>query len=109
MVSLTHGRYEFNAAPNIPVRGCPAEGQLNCALHLFFWLIATYFGLRFLCAGFAQWTARPAGLRVWVAIFLLVMVQMTTALRPIVGTADTLVQKEKKFFVKHWLQQMKKP
>ena len=83
----------------------PAMG----ALHLFFWLIATYFGLRFLCAGFAQWTARPAGLRVWVAIFLLVMVQMTTALRPIVGTADTLVQKEKKFFVKHWLQQMEKP
>src|SRR5438093_13693847 len=37
----------------------PAMG----ALHLFFWLIATYFGLRFLCAGFAQWTARPAGLR----------------------------------------------
>src|SRR3989442_781248 len=83
----------------------PAMG----ALHLFFWFIATYFGLRFLCAGFAQWTARPAGLRVWVAIFLLVMVQMTTALRPIVGTADTLVQKEKKFFVKHWLQQMEKP
>src|SRR2546426_2401635 len=83
----------------------PAMG----ALHLFFWFIATYFGLRFLCAGFAQWTARPAGLRVWVAIFLLVMVQMTTALRPIVGTADTFVQKEKKFFVKHWLQQMEKP
>src|SRR6266545_2659483 len=69
----------------------PAMG----ALHLTFWLIATYFGLRFLCVGFAQWQARPAGLRVWIAIFLLVMVQMTTALRPIVGTGDSLLDKEK--------------
>jgi len=83
----------------------PAMG----ALHLTFWLIATYFGLRFLCVGFAQWQARPAGLRVWIAIFLLVMVQMITALRPIVGTGDSLLDKEKKFFVKHWIEQIEKP
>ena len=79
------------------------------ALHLAFWFIATYFGLRFLCAGFAQLSGRSGGLRVWIAIFLLVMVQMTTALRPIVGTADTLLPAEKKFFVKHWLEQLEKP
>jgi hypothetical protein len=79
------------------------------ALHLAFWVIATYFGLRFLCAGFAQLSGKAGGLRVWITIFLLVMVQMTTALRPIVGTADTLLPGEKKFFVKHWLEQLEKP
>jgi hypothetical protein len=83
----------------------PAMG----ALHLVFWLIATYFGLRFLCVGFAHLSGRSGGLRVWVPIFLLVMVQMTTALRPIVGTADTFLPKEKKFFVKHWIEQLEKP
>ena len=82
----------------------PAMG----ALHLIFWFIATYFGLRFLHAGFTHLSARPAGLRVWVVIFLLVMIQMTTALRPIVGTADSLLPTEKKFFVKHWLEQLHK-
>lgn len=83
----------------------PAMG----ALHLAFWIIATYFGLRFLCAGFAQLSGRSGGLGVWITIFLLVMVQMTTALRPIVGTADTLLPTEKKFFVKHWIEQLEKP
>jgi hypothetical protein len=35
-------------------------------------------------------------------IFLLVMVQMTTALRPLIGTADTLLPTEKRFFLGHW-------
>lgn len=83
----------------------PAMG----ALHLAFWTIATYFGLRFLCAGFAQLSGRSGGLGVWIIIFLLVMVQMTTTLRPIVGTADTLLPTEKKFFLKHWLEQLEKP
>jgi hypothetical protein len=83
----------------------PAMG----ALHLAFWVVATYFGLRFLCAGFAQLSSRSGGLGVWITIFMLVMVQMTTALRPIVGTADTLLPAEKKFFLKHWLEQLEKP
>ena len=29
--------------------------------------------------------------------------QMTTALRPLVGTADTLLPREKKFFAVHWI------
>src|SRR5664279_4915461 len=60
-------------------------------LHLVFWFIATIFGLRFLEAGFSHSNARShAGFHTWVVIFLLVAVQMTTALRPILGTADTL-------------------
>lgn len=72
-------------------------------LHLAFWLIATYFGLRFLNTGFAQLsTSFNGGLKVWVVIFLLVMLQMTTALRPLIGTSDTFLPTEKKFFVSHW-------
>jgi hypothetical protein len=73
------------------------------ALHLGFWFIATLFGLRFLRAGFAHSLARSAvGLYTWIVIFLLVALQMTTALRPLLGTADTLLPKEKKFFLAHW-------
>ena len=39
------------------------------ALHLTFWCIATYFGVRFLSEGFAHLSGKPAGLRVWVTSF----------------------------------------
>ena len=72
-------------------------------LHLVFWFIATIFGLRFLQAGFSHSNARShTGFHTWVIIFLLVAVQMTTALRPILGTADTFLPTEKQFFVSHW-------
>jgi hypothetical protein len=74
-------------------------------LHLLFWGIATIFGMRFLGAGFAGTQAKSqAGLRVWAVIFVLVCLQLTTALRPIIGTSDTVFPgaTEKKFFIKHW-------
>jgi hypothetical protein len=74
------------------------------ALHLAFLLVSTYFGLRFLNSGFsAQEDRSGGGIKVWMVIFLLVMLQMTTALRPWVGKADTFLPVEKKFFVSHWL------
>lgn len=77
------------------------------ALHLVFWLVSTYFGLRFLSAGFAHHQDKSGGLSVWVLIFVMVMLQMTTALRPIVGTADTYLPEQKKFFVTHWIDSLK--
>jgi len=72
-------------------------------LHLVFWFIATIFGLRFLQAGFSHSNARShTGFHTWVIIFLLVAVQMTTALRPILGTADTFLPTEKQFFLSLW-------
>ena len=72
-------------------------------LHLAFWAIATFFGLRFLESGFSHTRARSTiGLNTWIIIFILVTIQMTTALRPLVGTSDTLLPKDKKFFVSHW-------
>jgi hypothetical protein len=72
-------------------------------LHLIFWGIATVFGLRFLEAGFSHSRARSnAGFNTWVVIFILVVLQMTTALRPIVGRSETFLPETKKFFLSHW-------
>jgi hypothetical protein len=74
------------------------------ALHLIFWFIALCFGLRFLEAGFSHSHARStAGFRTWAVIFILVAVQMTTALRPIIGKADTFMPTQKQFFLSHWI------
>ncbi len=79
-------------------------------LHLCFWFISTFFGLRFLGAGFSHSHARSsAGLNLWIIIFLLVVVQMTTALRPIVGTAKTFLPAEKEFFLTHWTECLNAP
>lgn len=73
-------------------------------LHLLFWGISTVFGLRFLQAGFAHAKAKSnSGLNTWAVIFLLVVLQMTTALRPIVGPAEeTFLPTKKVFFISHW-------
>jgi hypothetical protein len=77
-------------------------------LHLLFWFIAMWFGLRFLHVGFGHFSARSrSGLNVWTVIFLLVALQMTTALRPLLGRADTFLPAEKKFFVNHWMDCLK--
>jgi hypothetical protein len=53
--------------------------------------------------GFSHANAKSqAGLNVWVVIFLLVALQMTTALRPILGKSDSFFPTEKKFFIGHW-------
>ena len=79
-------------------------------LHLIFWLVATLFGVRFMKAGFSHANAKShAGLNVWIVIFLLVALQMTTALRPILGKSDTFFPTEKKFFIGHWFDCLKSP
>ena len=78
-------------------------------LHLAFWFTATLFGVRFLKHGFAQAEAKSqAGVNVWICIFLLVALQMTTALRPIIGKSDTFFPTEKKFFIGHWFDTLEK-
>jgi hypothetical protein len=56
-------------------------------------------------------SAKSGGaLVVWMIIFVTVCVQMTTALRPIIGTSDTFLpdSKDKKFFLAHWFDMMEK-
>jgi hypothetical protein len=74
------------------------------AMHFGFWFVASYFGMRFMNTGFVQLDARGrGGLKTWLVVFMLVALQVTTALRPIVGTAPTLLSSEKKFFLGHWM------
>ena len=78
-------------------------------LSLGSWLIAALFGLRFL-----KTAVRSAGavqrspLFIWSTVFLLVTLQMTTSLRPILGRSDRLLTQEKKFFLQHWSEQFAK-
>ncbi len=77
-------------------------------LHIAFWFIATCFGLRFFNAAFSHSNAKSqSGLSVWALIFILVMLQMTTALRPILGKSENFFPTEKKFFITHWVDCLK--
>ena len=79
------------------------------ALHLVFWAIACYFALRFVSSGLTLLGEKSGGgYGVWLMIFMLVMLQMTTALRPIVGPSETFLTKEKKFFAAHWIESLQK-
>ncbi len=74
------------------------------ALHLVFWLVAVTFGLRLLGdAGRSIWGGGRGGLGVWMILFVVVSLQMMTALRPIIGHSDTLLPTEKRFFLAHWV------
>ena len=70
--------------------------------------IAVGFGMKFLARGFEQLNAQFGdGLRVWASIFVLVLLQMTAALRPILGTSDAFLPTEKQFFLCHWTNSLK--
>ena len=73
------------------------------ALTIISWLIALLFGLRFLGTALRAHNATQRGpLAIWGIIFLLVTLQLTTTLRPILGRSDHLLTNEKKFFLEHW-------
>lgn len=73
------------------------------ALHIVFWTVATYFGTRFVHAGMKRLGSTSDGtFKCWTVIFIFVCLQMMTAIRPIVGKADSLLPREKKFFLQYW-------
>ncbi|WP_395737967.1 hypothetical protein [Prosthecobacter sp.] len=75
-------------------------------LVLAFWVIALLFGFRLLVS--AAGTFGMTGglyLTIWMGIFLVVTLQMSTALRPLIGTATTLLPEKKMFFLEHWIQE----
>ncbi|MEK7951860.1 hypothetical protein [Luteolibacter soli] len=74
-------------------------------LSLGAWFIALIFGLRFLRNAVSSTGAVSKGpFSVWSIIFLLVTLQMTTSLRPILGRSNHLLTDEKKFFIQHWIE-----
>ncbi len=71
--------------------------------HLVFWLISTLFGMRvILKAAYSLKCKNMFYPLFWILIFLITSLQMMTALRPMIGTADTILPKEKMFFMYHW-------
>src|SRR5688572_6968406 len=78
-------------------------------LHLILWMIAIGFGLRSIGSmGRLLGGATGDQMKLWNLIFILVCLQMTTTLRPIIGTSDRFLPGEKKFFLTHWLETLKK-
>lgn len=76
-------------------------------LHLLFWVVALWFGLGFLNRGAAlSNTAASGNLRVWMVIYVIVSLQMMTAVRPILGKSETFLPQTKQFFLAHWVQNL---
>ena len=79
------------------------------SLSLIFWLISLSVGLSLL-PKMVSFTTDAGGpyLRIWIAIFVVVTLQMSTSLRPIIDPleGDTFLPTEKKFFLEHWVDQL---
>jgi len=77
-------------------------------LLIILWLICASFGLSLVFrSGYALGMTNTGHFTVWCLIFLLVTLQMTTTLRPIIGNEEKLLNfKEKKFFLSHWSEQV---
>ena len=77
-------------------------------LHLVFWIVAAFFAFRVLASAFSHLNGRPhPTLRLWAVIFMAVTLQMTTALRPLIGDYKILQIDKKQFFVAHWVDALK--
>jgi len=70
-------------------------------LNLVFWSIGIFFGARLL---YRSVGARGNQVFLWFTIFLLVSLQLTATLRPLIGESDDLLSQEKKFFLTYWLE-----
>lgn len=79
------------------------SGVLMGAIHLFFFAISVHFGLRLTRRALANVGGRPIrALGLWSLVFVFVMLQMSTTLRPLVGPFEGLALADKQFFLVHW-------
>ncbi len=70
------------------------------------WITALLFGMGFFTRMLRHSGTKKKGpVKIWIGIFLLVTLQMSTTLRPIIGTSDHLFTTEKRFFLIHWMSQ----
>jgi len=73
-------------------------------LTLIIWLVCLIFGVRVISrAAHCMGGGHGAHLKLWIIIFMLVTLQMTTTLRPIIGKPDQFINlEEKHFFLGYW-------
>lgn len=73
-------------------------------LHLAFLGISVAFGVGLVRRALSALNGAPVrGVGLWSVLFVLVLLQMTTTLRPLVGPFDGTIVGERTFFVAHWL------
>jgi hypothetical protein len=79
-------------------------------LHLILWTIGITFGLR-LIGGMSRLLTGSARnhLKLWGFIFIIVCLQMTTTLRPIIAPSPRFFPTEKKFFLANWWDSLNGP
>lgn len=79
-------------------------------LSLAIWIVCLIFGLRVIArASKSMGGGRGGHLNIWAIIFMLVTLQMTTTLRPIIGKSESgqfLNLEEKRFFMRYWFEVM---
>jgi len=77
-------------------------------LSLSIWIVCLIFGLRVVTRASRSMGGGKGGhLYIWAIIFMLVTLQMTTTLRPIIGKSDDFLNlKEKRFFLGYWSEVM---
>jgi hypothetical protein len=72
-------------------------------LHIAALLVSSWFGLGLVRRVLGVLGGRPVtGVRAWGMMFVLVVLQMTTTLRPLVGPYDGALLGDKLFFATHW-------
>lgn len=80
------------------------SGSFVGFLALAVWLISLALGLRMLrTATLVRGMQSPAYLQIWMVLFVVVTLQMSTSLRPIIGNASSLLPTQKRFFFEHWI------
>ncbi|MGE0785662.1 MAG: hypothetical protein AB7S26_08235 [Sandaracinaceae bacterium] len=73
-------------------------------LHVAFLLVASYFGLGLVRRALEAANGRPIrGTALFGILFVLVVLQMSTTLRPLVGEFEGAALMDKQFFLAHWL------
>lgn len=73
------------------------------ALHVLALVVSAVVGMRLISRVMRALNGHAiAGVRAWGLMFVLVMLQMTTTLRPLVGEFDGLWAGERMFFLEHW-------
>jgi len=76
-------------------------------LHLVFLTLSALLGLGLVFRALTALNVAPVrGLKLWGTLFVVVLFQMTTALRPILGSAEGFALQEKLFFLTHWLREL---
>jgi hypothetical protein len=79
------------------------------AVHLLFLVISSILGLGLVNRALSAMNRNPVRTRLWSPLFVLVVLQMTTTLRPLVGPADGAFIHSRSFFLAHWAETMAGP